>query len=83
MKKNEQKEKSSKKAELFEWLKLLALVLIVVPPFEWIFTGFNPYGFIIIGVGVLLFCFNMLIIYLQDKKAKNNEKSQHKKNDKN
>ena len=49
----QEKVKPSKKEQILDWLKFLALVLIILPPCTFIFEGFNPYGLIFVGVGIL------------------------------
>lgn len=80
--KSEVKQKPSKKEQVLDWLKFLALVLIVLPPCTFIFEGFNPYGLIFVGIGVVLFFVNVCIEYAIQKKQKNiNNQSQNDQKD--
>lgn len=67
-KKSEVEQKPSKKEQVLDWLKFLALVLIILPPCTFIFEGFNAYGLIFVGLGVILFVVNLCIEYFIQKK---------------
>lgn len=72
----QEKTKPSKKEQVLDWLKFFSLVLIVLPPCTFIFEGFNPYGLIFVGVGVVLFVINFFIAYsMQKKQEKDKPKS--------
>ena len=79
----QEKSKPSKKEQILEWLKFLSLVLIVLPPCTFIFEGFNPYGLIFVGVGVVLFVVNFFIAYSMQKKQESVEKQVSTQNNKN
>ena len=79
----QEKVKPSKKEQILDWLKFLALVLIVLPPCTFIFEGFNPYGLIFVGVGIVLFVVNFFIAWsIQKKQEKQNQTKTTNKSDK-
>ena len=79
----QEKVKPSKKEQILDWLKFLALVLIVLPPCTFIFEGFNPYGLIFVGVGIVLFVVNFFIAWsMQKKQEKQNQTKTTNKSDK-
>ena len=79
----QEKVKPSKKEQILDWLKFLALVLIILPPCTFIFEGFNPYGLIFVGVGIVLFVVNFFIAWsIQKKQEKQNQTKTTNKSDK-
>ena len=78
----QEKSKPSKKEQVLDWLKFFSLVLIVLPPCTFIFEGFNPYGLIFVGVGVVLFVVNFFIAYSMQKKQEKDKPQSNSTKDK-
>ena len=71
--------KQEKLANVLEWLKFLALVLIVLPLCIFIFKGFSYAGLIVVCAGIVLFVFNLFLSYRLEQKG---EKMENKKEEK-
>ena len=70
--------KQEKFLALLDWLKFIALVCIVLPLCFFIFQGFSYAGLGVICFGLVLFGFNLIVLYRIQKKLDSQDKNKKK-----